>query len=193
MLEHLEKTKESMRVRDFDDLEIGVSQLMASAANASYLQARLDAKYSHILIDEFQDTNPLQWQILRSWLDGYGDDGTMPTVFIVGDPKQSIYRFRRADPRLFESAQLFLKEKLNAAYLPKNTTKRNAPAINKAVNDIFLAGALPPAIKELRIVKIGDFDTQADGGTHVKTTSEIGKIEIVAAENKGKNNTYCAP
>ena len=143
MLEHLEKTKESMRVRDFDDLEIGVSQLMASAANASYLQARLDAKYAHILIDEFQDTNPLQWQILRSWLDGYGDDGTMPTVFIVGDPKQSIYRFRRADPRLFESAQLFLKEKLDAAYLPKNTTKRNAPAINQAVNDIFLAGALP--------------------------------------------------
>ena len=147
MLEHLEKTKESMRVRDFDDLEIGVSQLMASAANASYLQARLDAKYAHILIDEFQDTNPLQWQILRSWLDGYGDDGTMPTVFIVGDPKQSIYRFRRADPRLFESAQLFLKEKLGAAYLPKNTTKRNAPSINKAVNDIFLAGALPPSYR----------------------------------------------
>ena len=147
MLGHLEKTKESMRVRDFDDLEIGVSQLMASAANASYLQARLDAKYAHILIDEFQDTNPLQWQILRSWLDGYGDDGSMPSVFIVGDPKQSIYRFRRADPRLFESAQVFLEKKLDAAYLPKNTTKRNAPAINDAVNDIFLAGGLPPSYR----------------------------------------------
>jgi len=147
MLEHLEKTKESMRVRDFDDLEIGVSQLMASAANASYLQARLDAKYSHILIDEFQDTNPLQWQILRSWLDGYGDDGSMPSVFIVGDPKQSIYRFRRADPRLFESAQVFLEDKLDAVYLPKNTTRRNAPAINDAVNDIFLAGVLPPSYR----------------------------------------------
>ena len=143
MMEHLERTKESMRVRDFDDLEIGVSQLMASAENASYLQARLDAKYSHILIDEFQDTNPLQWQILRSWLDGYGDDGSMPSVFIVGDPKQSIYRFRRADPRLFESARVFLEDKLDAVYLPKNTTRRNAPEINDAVNDIFLAGQLP--------------------------------------------------
>jgi ATP-dependent helicase/nuclease subunit A len=147
MLEHLARTKESMRVRDFDDLEIGVSQLMASAANASYLQARLDAKYSHILIDEFQDTNPLQWQILRSWLEGYGDDASKPNIFIVGDPKQSIYRFRRADPRLFESAQAFLEDKLGAVYLPKNTTRRNAPAINDAVNDIFMAGALPASYR----------------------------------------------
>ena len=147
MLEHLARSKESMRVRDFDDLEIGVSQLMASAANASYLQARLDAKYSHILIDEFQDTNPLQWQILRSWLEGYGDDGSKPNIFIVGDPKQSIYRFRRADPRLFESAQVFLEDKLGAVYLPKNTTRRNAPAINDAVNAIFMAGALPASYR----------------------------------------------
>jgi ATP-dependent helicase/nuclease subunit A len=143
MLDHMEKTKESMRVRDFDDLEIGVSQLMASSANASYLQARLDAKYKHILMDEFQDTNPLQWQILRSWLDGYGDDGSMPSIFIVGDPKQSIYRFRRADPRLFDSARDFLVNKLNAKALSQNKTRRNAPAINNAVNEVFLAGTLP--------------------------------------------------
>ena len=143
MLAHMEKVKESMRVRDFDDLEIGVSQLMSSSTNASYLQARLDAKYKHILIDEFQDTNPLQWQILRSWLAGYGDDGSMPSVFIVGDPKQSIYRFRRADPRLFDSARDFLVSRLNAVALSQNTTRRNAPAINNAVNQVFLAGALP--------------------------------------------------
>ena len=143
MLEHMQKTKESMRVRDFDDLEIGVSQLMADPANAAYLQARLDAKYSHILIDEFQDTNPLQWQILRSWLDGYGQDGSRPSVFIVGDPKQSIYRFRRADPRLFDSARDFLTTHLQAQALQKNTTRRNADQINRAVNNIFLSDAVP--------------------------------------------------
>ena len=143
MLAHMEKTKESMRVRDFDDLEIGVSQLMSSSDNAAYLQARLDARYKHILIDEFQDTNPLQWQILRAWLAGYGDDGSMPSIFIVGDPKQSIYRFRRADPRLFESARQFLKNKLEAKFQSKNKTRRNATAINNAVNTVFLAGPLP--------------------------------------------------
>ncbi len=147
MLSHMEKTKEAMRVRDFDDLEIGVSQLMASSDNAAYLQARLDARYKHILIDEFQDTNPLQWQILRSWLAGYGDDGSMPSVFIVGDPKQSIYRFRRADPRLFDSARDFLEEKLKAEALYQNKTRRNAPEINDAVNEIFLAGTLPDSYR----------------------------------------------
>ena len=53
---------------------------------------------------------------------------------------------------------------------------------------VKLAGALPPEVKELRIVKIGDVDEQADGGVHVKNTSEIGKIIFLSAENKGKNN-----
>lgn len=143
MLDHVNTTKESMRVRDFDDLEIGVSQLMADSTNAAYLQSRLDAKYKHILVDEFQDTNPLQWQILRAWLEGYGQDESKPTVFIVGDPKQSIYRFRRADPRLFNDAQTFLVKEMNAASLNQNTTRRNAPKINEAVNQIFGAEQLP--------------------------------------------------
>ena len=53
---------------------------------------------------------------------------------------------------------------------------------------VKLAGALPPDVKELRIVKIGDVDEQADGGVHVKNTSEVGKIIFLSAENKGKNN-----
>ena len=143
MMDHAAAAKEAMRVRDFDDLEIGVSKLMASSAHAAYLQSRLDAKYKHILIDEFQDTNPLQWQILRSWFEGYGDDGNKPSIFIVGDPKQSIYRFRRADPRLFASAKTFLKEHMGAVALDHDTTRRNAPKINEAVNHTFSRAQLP--------------------------------------------------
>jgi len=51
-----------------------------------------------------------------------------------------------------------------------------------------LANVLPPAVKELRIVEIEGFDIQADGGTHVKSTKEVGEIEVLSAENKGKNN-----
>lgn len=58
----------------------------------------------------------------------------------------------------------------------------------KVEGAVKLAVALPPEIKELRMVRIGDVDYQADGGTHVKNTSEIGKIVFVGAENKGKNN-----
>ena len=51
-----------------------------------------------------------------------------------------------------------------------------------------LANVLPPAVKQLRIVEIVGFDVQADGGTHVNSTKEVGEIEVVSAENKGKNN-----
>lgn len=143
MINHARSAKEAMRVRDFDDLEIGVSQLMTDSGAAAYLQARLDAKYKHILVDEFQDTNPLQWQILRSWLEAYGQANDRPSVFIVGDPKQSIYRFRRADPRLFTSAKAFLLKEMQAEDLDQDVTRRNAPKINTAVNDTFTPTQLP--------------------------------------------------
>jgi Ser-tRNA(Ala) deacylase AlaX len=53
---------------------------------------------------------------------------------------------------------------------------------------VKLAGALPPAVEELRIVQIGEIDTQADGGVHVKNTKEIGDIVVNRIENKGKSN-----
>ncbi len=53
---------------------------------------------------------------------------------------------------------------------------------------VKLAGALPPDVKNLRIVEIEGVDTQADGGTHVRTLKEIGTIELSRIENKGKNN-----
>jgi len=53
---------------------------------------------------------------------------------------------------------------------------------------VKLAGALPPDIKELRILEIPGIDIQADGGPHVKNTSEVGEIELIKIENKGKSN-----
>lgn len=143
LVQHTQKAKERLRVRDFDDLELGVAQMISDSRIAAYLQARLDARYKHILIDEFQDTNPLQWQILKSWLAAYGDDVDRPSVFIVGDPKQSIYRFRRADPRLFTEAKHFLHEHYGASLQEQNTTRRNAPEIVKAVNAIFAEERIP--------------------------------------------------
>lgn len=53
---------------------------------------------------------------------------------------------------------------------------------------VKLANAMPPNLEELRIVQIGDVDTQADGGVHVANTREIGKVAVVKVENKGKDN-----
>lgn len=53
---------------------------------------------------------------------------------------------------------------------------------------VKLAEATPPDVAELRVVEIGDFDRQADGGVHVSRTSEIGRIVLLRAENKGRTN-----
>ncbi|MDB5774126.1 MAG: ATP-dependent exonuclease [Herbaspirillum sp.] len=128
--------KAAQRVFDFADLEWHAYRLLTDADSAAYLQSRLDARYKHILLDEFQDTNPLQWSIVRAWLAAYGSDAAQPSVFIVGDPKQSIYRFRRAEPRVFIAARELLRAQ-GATVLRANQTRRNATAIIDVLNDSF--------------------------------------------------------
>ena len=140
-LEHYQAVKVEQRVFDFSDLEWHAYRLLANEEHAAYLQSRLDARYRHILLDEFQDTNPLQWSIVRGWLNAYGDDAQAPSVFVVGDPKQSIYRFRRAEPRVFTAARDMLAA-LGADVLRTNQTRRNATAIIDMLNAGFSANRI---------------------------------------------------
>ncbi|MBI4742529.1 MAG: UvrD-helicase domain-containing protein [Betaproteobacteria bacterium] len=137
-LAHVDAFKAARRQIDFVDAEWRVLQLLRDEPAAAFLQARLDARYRHVLLDEFQDTNPLQWQILLAWLDAYSD-AQRPGVFLVGDPKQSIYRFRRAEPKLFAAAANFLENHFAAARCAQDTTRRNAQPIVDTVNALFLA------------------------------------------------------
>jgi ATP-dependent helicase/nuclease subunit A len=107
---------------------------------SGWVQERLDARIAHLLIDEFQDTNPLQWQALYGWLSAYtGAGGRAPRVFVVGDPKQSIYRFRRAEPQVFIAAKKFVREGLDGELLNCDHTHRNARAVVGLVNQAMLA------------------------------------------------------
>lgn len=132
-LECYQNLKSDQRVFDFADLEWQAYRLLSNEEYAAYLHSRLDARYRHILLDEFQDTNPLQWGIVQAWLEAYGDDASKPSVFVVGDPKQSIYRFRRAEPRVFSAAQSMLAQQ-GAMVLRTNQTRRNAPGIVDVLN-----------------------------------------------------------
>lgn len=132
---------------DMNDVERAALVMLSDPVLSGWVQERLDARVRHLLIDEFQDTNPLQWQALNAWLSGYGGaggsagsaSGGAPSVFIVGDPKQSIYRFRRAEPQVFRAAQAFVAEGLEGDLLSCDHTHRNAPELMAVVNEVMLA------------------------------------------------------
>lgn len=139
LVDAFESLKRERGLVDMNDLERGALALLADAQTAGWVQQRLDAQVRHLLIDEFQDTSPLQWQALHGWLASYAGagGGAAPSVFIVGDPKQSIYRFRRADPRVFAAAQDFVCDGLAGVRLACDHTRRNAPEVLAAVNAAF--------------------------------------------------------
>ena len=108
---------------------------------------RLEARYRHVLLDEFQDTNQVQWQLVaqlvRSWGEGAGAaaDAISPSIFIVGDRKQSIYGFRDADPSMLDHAAAFV-ESLRVEGTPRRSIAvsfRATPEILSFVNDLFEA------------------------------------------------------
>jgi ATP-dependent helicase/nuclease subunit A len=134
-----EELKGRQQALDFTDLEWHAWRLLGDEDHAAYLQARLDARYRHLLVDEFQDTNPLQWQVLERWLAGY-TAGEQPSVFAVGDPKQSIYAFRRAEPRLFDAAIDLIGRQFGGTHLRTNVTLRNPPAVVAALDALFERG-----------------------------------------------------
>ncbi len=137
LLTHYQELKQRSQQMDFTDLEWQVCRMLNQSDCAEYMQYKLDSRYRHVLLDEFQDTNPLQWQILQSWFAASAAVESRPTVFVVGDPKQSIYRFRRADARLFSEVREFLENEFSAHHLTQNETRRNAPAVLDAVNGVF--------------------------------------------------------
>ena len=100
-----EERKAAHALLDYDDLILGARGLLAREGAASWVLFKLDGGLDHILIDEAQDTNPEQWEVIErisaEFFAGEGAREGPRTVFAVGDAKQSIYSFQRADPEAF--------------------------------------------------------------------------------------------
>ena len=105
ILEAYQRHKTARALLDYDDLILGTRDLLARQGSASWVLYKLDGGLDHVLIDEAQDTNPEQWEVIDSitaeFFAGEGAHDAARTVFAVGDAKQSIYSFQRADPTAF--------------------------------------------------------------------------------------------
>lgn len=139
LLEHYQRLKREQNLLDFADLEWLAYRLLSTDGHAEWVQYKLDQRIDHLLVDEFQDTNPTQWRLLQPLLTelAAGNPERIRSVFLVGDAKQSIYRFRRAEPQLFDAARDWLTQHANASLVTQDVSWRSSPAILNFVDLLF--------------------------------------------------------
>ena len=104
IFERYEAAKQARGALDFDGLIGKTLSLLSREEAAEWVLYELDARIDHILVDEAQDTSPEQWAIVQKltgdFFAGAGARDCVPTLFAVGDEKQSIYGFQGAVPEL---------------------------------------------------------------------------------------------
>jgi len=152
-LQQYERTLDAHALMDFSGVLERAVKLLKTLDEFAESRLRLEARHRHVLVDEFQDTSRAQWelvlQLIRSWGEGFGaaDDAIAPTIFVVGDRKQSIYGFRDADVSVVDDAAEFI-ETLRPGGQPRQAITvsfRSDPAILAFVNEVFrqIAGTTP--------------------------------------------------
>lgn len=172
----------------FEDLLAGVTRLLREAPG---VRAALGERYRHLLVDEFQDTDPLQAELcfLLASPPGEGTDWRRVrprpgALFVVGDPKQSIYRFRRADLRTYEAARECLARVGDVIRLTRNF--RSAVPIAEVVNAHF-AGVFPagPSPVQAPFAPLeSDRAPEGDDG--------VARYRVVPADGRGKKASIVA-
>ncbi len=182
MLGHFQRLKREQRLLDFADLEWRAYRLLNQADQAQWVQYKLDQRIDHLLVDEFQDTNPTQWRLVLPLLEelAAGEPERSRSVFLVGDAKQSIYRFRRAEPRLMTSASEWLAERLAASGYTQARSRRSAPPVVDFVNTLFEDGPLGE--------RLAGFERH---GTH--RGDLWGRVELMPLVRKGENDDAGEP
>ncbi len=156
LLDSYKARKQAAAALDYQDMLQFTADLLGRQGAAAWVLFKLDGGLSHVLIDEAQDTSPLQWQILKTLTEEfYSGEGAAQqsgprSVFAVGDAKQSIYRFQGADPAGFDAAARHFEARADQARLafarvPLTHSFRSLPAVLEAVDAVFAAA---PALSE---------------------------------------------
>ncbi len=115
-LDAYERMKQARGLLDYDDLILTTRDLLHRPGVAPWVLFKLEGGIDHILIDEAQDTNPEQWQVVQALAEeffaGLGARAPGRTIFAVGDAKQSIFSFQRADPQKFVEMQGYFSKQV---------------------------------------------------------------------------------
>ena len=124
------------RVIDFAELTFAAQRALGEPESPSDLALALDYRIRHLLIDEFQDTSAIQYRLVERLTQEWSDDGAR-SLFVVGDPMQSIYRFRDADVALFQRARRNGVSALRPTAIRVNANFRSSTALVQWCNSVF--------------------------------------------------------
>ena len=157
LLAHYETFKIERHALDYDDLILKTSDLLNHNDLAAWVLYKLDGGIDHLLVDEAQDTNTLQWSIINAltaeFFSGQGAHVQNRTLFVVGDEKQSIYGFQGTDPKIFSSMRHYFSHLLpphqnNWQHLSMNLSFRSSSAILEFVDHLFASETMREGVYE---------------------------------------------
>ena len=146
ILNNYDREKDRGGYLDYTDLILKTDHLLSRPGIAPWVLFKLDGGIDHILIDEAQDTNPEQWRLIEAltheFFTGVGAREITRTLFAVGDAKQSIFSFQRADPAEFDRAQdrttlLTRQAEMNFENIDLNLSFRSTRAVLDCVDCVF--------------------------------------------------------
>lgn len=144
------RTLDARSALDFADVLERALVLLRRMDEFSQSRFRLESRYHHVLVDEFQDTSRAQWELVsllvQSWGEGMGL-ASNPSIFIVGDRKQSIYRFRDAEVAVLTEAGRYIEALRPGAGARRSISRsfRAVPELLEFVNEICGEMAMPAA------------------------------------------------
>ncbi len=152
------ETEKAMTARlDYDDLILTARRLLERPGIAPWVLYKLDGGLDHILIDEAQDTNPEQWGVIAAlagdFFTGEGAHRGPRTIFAVGDTKQSIYSFQRADPAAFRQMRDHFAGQVDTARtgwrdVDLNLSFRSTESVLSAIDAVFQDPAAADGVLE---------------------------------------------
>jgi len=159
------RTLEAHAVLDFHDVLIKALELLRQMEEFAQSRYRLEGRYHHVLVDEFQDTSRAQWELVEllvaSWGEGAGLAHTgplQPSVFIVGDRKQSIYGFRDADLSVLRDAVRHLELLRPGGDVRRSISRsfRSVSPLLSFVNDVCQSMDSAPARSDAFLYEASD-------------------------------------
>jgi len=175
---------------DYDDMEYEAWKVLNREDDWQNILHAFDEHTDHILVDEFQDTSFIQWGIIdkltEEWRSGEGaksDLGIKPTIFMVGDEKQSIYMFRDAKVEVFAEAADKLEQWVGKDQLERETLEKNYRSLQSIIdfNNALFSRLMstPASAVERDASRSAPWRTRYTPFTRARKNSDPGRVELL--------------